>query len=145
MDAAREFLKDFNHVESAPRMSEAERKAIENCVFRHKSILIENKTLKDTVLPKQQWTLKQSSRAGGCSCCGPEDNEDDDDDLKATRNHTVDSPMDNGMKVMTQNDVTVLHEVKTTIRIVPVQKRAYVDGKMGFAFDPTKFQGLTAS
>merc|ERR1712070_834104 len=79
IDAAKEWIKDYNltqvaeqaKVEKSVALSEHDRTMIENCCFQHKQILIGNKTLQDTVLPKEHWTLKQASR-NGCSCCGPD-------------------------------------------------------------------------
>jgi hypothetical protein len=133
MDAAREFLKDYNrdhHPEPSPILSDLENKAIENCVFQHKSILIGNKTLKDTVLPKQHWTLKQASRAG-CSCCGPDPyDEMEENETKAKEGMKV-----AGVDVSRAGVATLVSTNDKTIK----GTTGYVDGKMGFAFDPTKF------
>lgn len=139
MDAAREFLKDCNrdHHEKNPSISEAENKAIENCVFQHKSILIGNKTLKDTVLPRQHWTLKQASRAG-CSCCGPDPyeqmEEEEGNEESVVKTNAVDMRVPGGFTAVLNNENGVVGNSAPT-KSTP----GYVDGKMGFAFDPTKF------
>jgi hypothetical protein len=128
MDAAIEFLKDFNRdnqMDLVPiHFSDEENKLVENCVFQHKSILIGNKTLQDTVLPTQHWTLKQASKNGGCACCGPDpfDEEEEEEARKA-----------NGGMNMSVTGAFAMNGTSST------QKTDYVDGKMGFAFDPSRF------
>jgi hypothetical protein len=128
MDAAIEFLKDFNRdnqMDLVPiHFSDEENKLVENCVFQHKSILIGNKTLQDTVLPTQHWTLKQASKNGGCACCGPDpfDEEEEEEERKANGGINMSVP---GAFAMNGSSST--------------QKTDYVDGKMGFAFDPSRF------
>lgn len=144
MDAAREFLLDYNRDHADPpisTISDMDNKCIENCVFQHKSILIGNKTLMDTVLPTQHWSLKQASRAG-CSCCGPdpydEEQEDEDKETEASNG---------GMKVagvdmsMPGAFATILSKEanRTASQTSGTNSRGYVDGKSTFAFDPTKF------
>jgi hypothetical protein len=75
LDAAIEWLRDFAYkhqdaVQKQSHLNAAEKKALENCAFKHKLILIGNKTLKDTVLPRRHWTLKQALKAV-CACCAP--------------------------------------------------------------------------
>jgi len=152
MDAAREFLKDYNRDNAEPPIgiSEADHKSIENCVFQHKSILIGNKTLKDTVLPAQHWTLKQASRAG-CSCCGPdpyeqqEEEEEEEDELDEEK-----TASNGGGMLVGGVDMSVPGAFASALNkengnssnpaSAPASKPAgYVDGKMSFAFDPAKF------
>merc|ERR1712238_423279 len=118
MDAAKEWIKDFNQAQEVEQqqtdVSEYEREMIENCCFQHKQILIGNKTLLDTVLPKEHWTMKQASRAG-CSCCGPDpydEMEEEEEEEKI---------FDTGGSRANNNN------------------NNYVDGTTGFAFDPTRF------
>ena len=85
---------------------------MEDCVFRHKSILLGDKTLLDTVLPSKEWTLKAAKKISGCSCCAPEDDEEDEDG--ATNSDGVDQSL-------------------------ALPQSTYVDGKAKFAFDPSKF------
>jgi hypothetical protein len=121
LDAAVESLRDvlcrndsLRHAELLlPPMTLHHRTRIENCVFLHKGILIENKTLLDTVLPKKEWSLKSAKKVSGCACCGPEEEDDDDDDEMLIGG-------------------TALPGAFAT-------RPKYVDGKAGFAFDPTKF------
>jgi hypothetical protein len=143
MDAAREFLKDYNRDDADPPMtiSEADKASLENCVFLHKSILLGNKTLKDTVLPTQHWTLKQASRAG-CSCCGPDpydEQEDEDDEAQEQGGMTV-AGVD--MSVPGAFASVLNSESNAPSSSAPAPQSAnpgYVDGKLGFAFDPSKF------
>lgn len=89
---------------------------IENAVFRHKLVLIENKTLFDTVLPVEHWTLKAAVKQG-CACCIPEEEEDVDGDI------TSGAPGAGFATGLTK------------------RKNTYVDGKSTFAFDPSRFRG----
>jgi hypothetical protein len=133
LDAAREWLRDFGHQHQQERKDEtrlnaAERKALENCVFSHKLILIEDKTLKDTVLPKQHWTLKQATKKG-CSCCAPEDELDEEED----------GPRNGLMQIGNSRDGNLFDPSKFSAKAPASAAMKYVDGKTTFAFDPTKF------
>ena len=87
--------------------SSSQREAIEACVFCHKGILLEGKTLVDTVKPKIEWSLKAKKKLQSCACCAlPEDD---------------DNPGPDGFKTRWKNST------------------GFVDGKVMFAFDPTKF------
>jgi hypothetical protein len=106
-------------------------RAIEDCVFRHKSILIGDKTLPDTVLPAQHWTLKQASKKSSCACRAPENDDEEDDENNRTTATTSSNPFalpnavtDNGNNGLVQ------------------RRPKFVDGKAGFAFDPTKFASM---
>ena len=174
------------------KLSKQQLKDIENCCFQHKSILIENKTLPDTVYPKQHWTLKQNlKRGGGCACCGPEDYLNDDEDEEEDERQDDDGA--NGFGGSTKpSSASMMRDDGTLDMSVPgafamafqpqqqtsggstltnrrrggggsgggedagtnnngsagaasssateANKRPkFVDGKLGFAFDPTKF------
>lgn len=57
-------------------LSSSQREAIEACVFCHKGILLEGKTLVDTVKPKTEWSLKAKKKLQSCACCDlPEDDD----------------------------------------------------------------------
>ena len=58
------------------------RATIEDCTFAHKMILIGDKTLPDTVIPKKEWSLKAAKKMTSCACCfpGEEDEEGSDAD-----------------------------------------------------------------
>ena len=174
------------------KLSKQQLKDIENCCFQHKSILIENKTLPDTVYPKQHWTLKQNlKRGGGCACCGPEDYLNDDEEEEEEQGD-VDGANGFGGSTkpsstsMMRDDGTLDMSVPGAFAMAfqPQQQQAsgstltnrrrggggsggsgddvgtnkngtagvasssdteankrpkFVDGKLGFAFDPTKF------
>lgn len=117
MDACMEWLRDFSRDEleilsrpSYPTIKPKNKKIIEECVFHHKEILIEDKTLKDTVRPSKHWTLKQATRKGGCACCDPEDEDDEEEESSNNNDNAFGTKRDK-----------------------------YVDGKTTFAFDPTAF------
>ena len=101
-------------------------KNVENCVFQHKLILIANKTLLDTVLPTQHWTLKAALK-GGCSCCAPEEDEGEEDMGALASKLNLTRP---GVYTMKSDQPSTDTSSKN---------RGYVDGKTTFAFDPTKF------
>lgn len=155
LDAAKEWLKDYNaeqvsrqvEIERAVPISETDRKAMENCVFQHKSILIGNKTLQDTVLPREHWTLKQATRAG-CSCCGPDpydQEEKDEEDSFAVGEESKSSDgrgggMDMNVPGAFASAFKKQDSPATNQRPTPATKaNSFVDGKQGFAFDPTRF------
>lgn len=155
LDAAREWLRDFalqqqhDNNSNTIRLSDGERAAVENCVFGHKSILIEDKTLKDTVLPTKHWTLKQTVKRG-CSCCAPEEEDEDEDSANGGNNtmmFAVGNSRDDSRSGATSklNDNTSNYvDGKTTFAFDPSNfsspsRSKYVDGKTSFAFDPTKF------
>jgi len=53
-------------------LSAAERDAVEETAFSHKTILLQNKILLDTIVPKppsRAWKLKASPKAASCACC----------------------------------------------------------------------------
>jgi len=83
---------------------------IQDAVFCHKLILLENKTLLDTVVPSKQWSLKSTRKIMGCACCDPEEDEDEDVDPS-----------------------------KESIVPEQTQRPKFLDGKTTFAFDPTQF------
>lgn len=136
LDAAKEWVKDFNQAQEVEQkkinvsvaLSEHERKMIENCCFQHKQILIGNKTLIDTVLPREHWTMKQASRAG-CSCCGP----DPYDQMEEEEEDNEESKSDD---VMSSNFMT---GVSSSTKVNNGFSSKYVDGTAGFAFDPSRF------
>lgn len=128
-DAVLSWLRDVRNAnakkaaaaESVP-VSAHYQKSIENCVFQHKLILIASKTLKDTVQPRQHWTLKAFAKTG-CSCCAPED-EDEEDEVGGGGNLAV-------------NGSTGLFNIPSKSEGNNIN---YVDGKSSFAFDPSKFK-----
>jgi len=95
-------------------ISKEQRVQLEACVFCHKGILIGDKTLLDTVQPMKDWSLKAAKKLQSCACCAPEedDNPGPEDDVSATPGAFAPSMS---------------------------RKPGYVDGKVSFAFDPTKF------
>jgi len=165
-DAAMEWLRDFStktldmEEKMLPKLSGEDLRNIEDSVFQHKSILIQDKTLKDTVLPSKHWTLKQAVRKGGCACCAPEEDDDDEEEgkkrllLEKARGNV--SPIQRDNEDEKEDSITIgglnnkYVDGKTTFAFDPTafsvpaasmkkEKPKYVDGKMTFAFDPTKF------
>jgi hypothetical protein len=160
LDAAIEWLRDFSYahreeVKKQPHLSDTEKKALENCVFCHKLILIGDKTLKDTVLPRKHWTLKQAVK-NGCACCAPEEDLDEEEEQLATTNDSTGITRDyfrvsgdsfagasngNGMSngfVDGKMSFAFNPNKFSTAAPAPAQP-TYVDGKTSFAFDPSKF------
>lgn len=153
MDAAKEWLRDFAQqnkasVDNQSKLAPAEHKAVENCAFMHKSILIQDKTLKDTVLPSKHWTLKQAAKRG-CSCCAPEEEDEDEEETVTRGNATTfgssrDGEQDGGMSNGNYVDGKASFAFDPTKFSAPGAAPApsrpnYVDGKSAFAFDPSKF------
>ena len=155
LDAAREWLRDFSHehckaVQSySHHLTELERKAVENCVFQHKLILIGDKTLKDTVLPSKHWTLKQAAKKG-CSCCAPEEDDEDEEEETQRGNATSSTgissrddsrPTDSsgGSSFVDGKASFAFDPSKFSAPAPAPSKPMYVDGKNAFAFDPSKF------
>lgn len=104
---------------------------IEKCVFTHKSILIGEKTLLDTVQPKEDWSLKAAKKLKSCLCCIPgegdeEEEEEDEDNIEEK---------DGGSKQKDKIDFSMPGAFATN-----TGRSNYVDGKASFAFDPTRFQ-----
>jgi hypothetical protein len=122
MDAASSLLVDFAPSRVALDLSPTAKRAIDNAVFQHKRILIENKTLEDTVQPAKHWTLKAAARKGGCSCCAPEEDEDE-----------AEAAPDAAGAAFS------MRSAADEMRVAGVSSTGYVDGKTTFAFDPTRF------
>lgn len=145
LDAAREWIKDYTSsyaeekilLQKSVPVSAHEKNRIENCVFQHKKILIGNKTLQDTVLPKEHWTMKQASR-NGCSCCGPDpyDLEEEEEEEEA-KEDTADKTMGiNNFGLGTIQSPIIVEEPSTNT----TNSAGYVDAtKVMNAFDPTRF------
>jgi hypothetical protein len=113
LDAAVESLREIcQSYPELPPMQARHRTNMEHCIFLHKGILIENKTLLDTVIPKKEWSLKATKKVSGCACCGPDEEDDEEEEERLLG------------KVMPGTFTT---------------RPKYVDGKAGFAFDPTQF------
>jgi len=113
-------------------LSEFEKGVIEECAFAHKEILIENKTLMDTVQPKTEWSLKATKKLTSCACCMPGQGDEDEDEDE--ENYDVQIKDDNGGE---EKEKKV---AKTSSTATP--SGGYVDGKTMFAFDPSKFTGM---
>lgn len=126
-------------VKAPPKFAPSLHKAIEDCAFRHKGILIGDKTFIDTVLPQKEWSLKAAKKISGCACCGPED-EDEDEYNPSTEGSMT---MMNGVDLSKPGAFTQAFDVKKTSNGEESSRKrdrpAYVDGKTAFAFDPTKF------
>eukprot|EP00558_Chaetoceros_sp_UNC1202_P001878 CAMPEP_0197259816 /NCGR_PEP_ID=MMETSP1429-20130617/83714_1 /TAXON_ID=49237 /ORGANISM="Chaetoceros sp., Strain UNC1202" /LENGTH=300 /DNA_ID=CAMNT_0042724035 /DNA_START=962 /DNA_END=1864 /DNA_ORIENTATION=- len=115
-------------------LSVVEREVIEECAFAHRGILIENKTLMDTVQPKADWSLKAAKKLTSCACCMPGEGDEDSDDEDA-----VGSGDENGASA-SKKQSRKSKSFSTTFTTGP--SSGYVDGKTTFAFDPSKFTGM---
>lgn len=118
------------------------RKLLEACCFLHHGILIGDKTLMDTVQPQKEWSLKAARKLQSCACCDPEEEEEgSDEDVE----DSSESKKEGAGKVdMTMPGAFAMGVNKrpnaTGSSDAPAAKKTgYVDGKMTFAFDPTKF------
>jgi len=124
LDVLRSATKD--HVRGiaadADLLSESDVISIEACVFCHKSILIGDKTLLDSVKPAKDWSLKAAKKLQSCACCAVP--EDDDENP---------GPEDSILVSTSVEDSSPFNLQKSKIN-------EYVDGKVMFAFDPTRFQ-----
>jgi len=151
VDAGREFIKDYNvsyakeqaTIETSASLSEADRVKIENCCFQHKQILIGNKTLQDTVLPKEHWTMKQASR-NGCSCCGPdpyelEEEEEEEGEAQDEPTDPVTTSSNFGLGKINVTIAATTKEPSSSSMMMPTKSTGYVDATKVFAFDPTRF------
>lgn len=120
MDLRREWRKD---VAGYSELSQSVRTDIEDCVFLHKMILIGDKTLPDTVIPKVEWSLKAAKKLTSCACCFPgEEDDENEDGSKADEDQVVD---EFAVSIGNTNS-----------------RNGYVDGKTKFAFDPSLFTGM---
>lgn len=121
--------------EGGCKLNAEERILVEKCVFTHKSILIGEKTLLDTVQPKEDWSLKAAKKLKSCMCCMPgegdeEDDEDSDDEDGEEGGGSSSKPKDGA-------DLSVPGAF--AVGGAAAGRAKYVDGKAGFAFDPTMF------
>jgi len=122
LDAAQSVLLDLrteyqSETKKYSKIDQRMRGQIEDCAFVHRMILLGDKTLPDTVVPKKEWSLKAAKKLTSCACCfpgeGEEGSEADDDDERAA-----------------------------FISSIGNANNKFVDGKMKFAFDPTAFTGM---
>lgn len=120
------------------KLNEYDHGIVEEAAFEHKGILLENKTLMDTVQPKVDWSLKAAKKLTSCACCmvpGAEDDESDDEegdeDNKKNKSDSINDSV--------QDSVEKSNE-KAMFTAPPTSN--YVDGKAMFAFDPSKFTGM---
>ena len=63
-------------IKSNTYLTKNQKEVIESCVFSHKSILIGDKTLLDTVQPRKEWSLKAAKKLQSCACCAVTDDDD---------------------------------------------------------------------
>jgi len=110
-------------------LSKGDSDVIEECAFAHKGILIQNKTLIDTVQPNKEWSLKAAKKMTSCACCMPGEGGESDDEEE-----------DGNEVAPSKNDAKSQEVLKTTFNAMP--SSSYVDGKVAFAFDPSKFTGM---
>ena len=118
-------------------LSEYERGVVEDCAFAHKGILIENKTLMDTVQPKVEWSLKAAKKMTSCACCirGPGEEESDEEEEEGDKSESGTE----GARAGKGSDAAKDANASSTAN---PSTNNYVDGKSMFAFDPSKFTGM---
>jgi hypothetical protein len=142
-----EMRSKFENEVKGSTLSDDVKALIEKCVFAHKSILLGDKTLLDTVQPKEDWsrelqlmspdflhshsysslvfflvTVKAAKKLKSCLCCIPGEGDEDDED-------------DDGEPSKPKDGIDSLVGVPPS----NTGRSKYVDGKSGFAFDPTLF------
>lgn len=134
LEAAKSSLKrkrsEFEDAVQSNKLTPDEKILIEKSVFTHKSILIGEKTLLDTVQPKPDWSLKAAKKLKSCLCCLP--GEGDEEDESDNEGETTGETVDNGRSDTDQSQSNGRSDNKGG-------KPKYVDGKAQFAFDPTMF------
>mmetsp|Transcript_178 Transcript_178/g.285 ORF Transcript_178/g.285 Transcript_178/m.285 type:complete len:512 (-) Transcript_178:97-1632(-) len=122
-------------------LSEYERGMVEECAFAHKGILIENKTLMDTVQPKAEWSLKAAKKMTSCACCMPgQGDEESDEEEDKSESETEGVGAGKGIAAITGVEIKDQNDAKAMFTATPSTN--YVDGKSMFAFDPSKFTGM---
>ena len=127
LQKAYDILLSFDVKDMPAELSARQRNLVEACVFCHKSILIGDKTLTDTVQPQIKWTLKAAKKLTGCSCCAPEEEEEEAEGItSAKQNQTKTSRLDEAPE-------------EPTARRGSNNNPKYVDGRTMFAFDPVAF------
>jgi hypothetical protein len=104
-----------------------QRTTIEALVFCHKSILIGDKTLVDTVLPQLHWTLRAAKKKSSCACCLTPEEEEEENDNSQKKPMEVSPPSH-----------TVSINASTTANNTSKHLK-FVDGRAKFAFDPSAF------
>lgn len=117
------------------RLEYDEKILVEKCVFTHKSILIGEKTLLDTVKPQEDWSLKAAKKLKSCLCCIPGEGDEEDEDSSDNEdggNEDGDKPTSKKRGI----DLSVPGAFATNNG---GGRAKYVDGKTQFAFDPTMF------
>lgn len=118
-----EMRTKFEDAVKGSELNAAEKILIEKCVFTNKAILIGEKTLLDTVQPKDDWSLKAAKKLKSCMCCIPGEGDEEDEDS--------DSDEGEGPKPKESMPAPGASATKT--------RSNYIDGKAKFAFDPTMF------
>jgi|Transcript_2126 hypothetical protein len=141
LDAAVESLRDLakartDNFDKLGKISNFS--GLEAVAFCHHGILIQDKTLLDTVKPAKEWTLKAARKISGCLCCGPEE-EDDEEEENNGESESKPASMMNGID-MSQPGAFALALSATANNTTSSQERPkFVDGKSAFAFDPNQF------
>jgi len=114
---AKKIWEEWRSNNSGAAVSAKHASQISNIVFQHKSILLDNKTLPDTVKPAEEWTLKAGKKTLGCACCGPDDESSDEEEEGNNL----------GLAISAEDDDSAF------------LGRGWKDGKTAFAFDPSVF------
>ncbi|KAL7533315.1 hypothetical protein ACHAWF_004451 [Thalassiosira exigua] len=117
------------------KLDAPEKIPIEKCVFTHKAILIGEKTLLDTVRPKEDWSLKAAKKLKSCLCCMPGEGEEEDEEDEEENEQGGGNDEGESNKLKSKLDLSVPGAFATAFG----GRSTYVDGKAQFAFDPTVF------
>eukprot|EP00571_Detonula_confervacea_P004472 CAMPEP_0172325472 /NCGR_PEP_ID=MMETSP1058-20130122/54113_1 /TAXON_ID=83371 /ORGANISM="Detonula confervacea, Strain CCMP 353" /LENGTH=578 /DNA_ID=CAMNT_0013042023 /DNA_START=146 /DNA_END=1879 /DNA_ORIENTATION=- len=117
----------FEDAVKGSKLNAGEKILIEKCVFANKAILIGEKTLLDTVQPKEDWSLKAAKKLKSCMCCIPGEGDEEEEDEDGDSDDGEGSKPKEGMNMSAPGAFAT----KT--------RSNYIDGKAQFAFDPTMF------
>jgi hypothetical protein len=125
------FLQKYSKVTEKLVVPSAQSTVIEAAVFCHKSILIGDKTLVDTVQPLTHWTLRATKKISACACCIAQEEEEEEEEEDG--DEEKDARIGNNVKATPSTVSSSNTKINTSKQI------KFVDGRAKFAFDPTNF------
>ncbi len=124
------LMQHYSNIPDKSVVPPAQRTVIEAAVFCHKSILIGDKTLVDTVQPQTHWTLRAMKKISACACCIAQEEEEEEEEED---NQEKDERVEKKSKVISATFSSSTAKINTSKEI------KFVDGRAKFAFDPTSF------
>lgn len=74
------IINDFRKMVNADKFKGKTKDQIHDVIFSFKYLLLNSKILQDTVLPRENWSLKSNRKLVGCACCVVESDSDSDDE-----------------------------------------------------------------